>query len=428
MLNTQSTKRAGSQCGRVALGLALLAGVLSHAGSAGANGTTTNRLLWAQHVADPVIVALATGPAREIVVTTGWQPNSGKWYVNGAYTIRLRKFDNGGGLQWTRKIGRNTAFSFGIDSTGRIYYATNVSRYATFSRLAPNGDLQRTFSVLFEAPEYDSGTYPGGKLSGTFVTVNETDEMVWLAETSYDGYGRLAPDGTVLVNKLPVQDERDPAYGRIRKIAISPASGRLLAFDKVDFEDGGYDAVEDRELGEYRERCRPFAQFFDNPSGVGSSPSKSRILDFAVDATDSIVVAGPHWGARDEYNRFTRTDAVLAKCAPNGTVAWTRILDSRAYDAANAVDIDASGNIFACGATAGALAGRNRGRMDAWIAKFNAAGEILWKQQWGSAASDVCTHLDVDRNGDVVVGGTTEGGLTGPVTDKTAFIAKFRGA
>lgn len=85
---------------------------------------------------------------------------------------------------------------------------------------------------------------------------------------------------------------------------------------------------------------------------------------------------------------------------------------SRAYDEAWGVAVDASG-VYVVGFTLGALPGqRARGGRDAFIRKYDTAGNVVWTRQFGTARDDSAYQVSVDGSG-VYVTGNTAGRLAG---------------
>src|SRR5439155_6708452 len=63
------------------------------------------------------------------------------------------------------------------------------------------------------------------------------------------------------------------------------------------------------------------------------------------------------------------------------------------------------------GYTAGVLAGPTAGYEDAFLAKYDDIGNLLWDRQFGTSGSDVATAVTADRFGNVY----TAGGIGGPL-------------
>ena len=63
------------------------------------------------------------------------------------------------------------------------------------------------------------------------------------------------------------------------------------------------------------------------------------------------------------------------------SVAWSRQLTSSGYDIGASVAIDGIGNAYLGGSTYGSLFGPNAGSYDAFLAKYNSSGSLLWSNK-----------------------------------------------
>jgi hypothetical protein len=119
-------------------------------------------------------------------------------------------------------------------------------------------------------------------------------------------------------------------------------------------------------------------------------------------------------------------DAFLAKYDASGSLLWTRQLISSAYDHGRSVAIDASGNALVCGFTAGSLDGANQGSNDAFISKYDASGTLIWTRQLGTSSSDDSYSVAVDTDGCAFICGDTAGDMGGSNQGGyDAFVAKY---
>ncbi|NJL67805.1 MAG: hypothetical protein HC894_15600 [Microcoleus sp. SM1_3_4] len=75
-------------------------------------------------------------------------------------------------------------------------------------------------------------------------------------------------------------------------------------------------------------------------------------------------------------------------------------------------------------ALSGNLAGSNLGIYDAWISKYNSAGELIWQRQTGTTGYDAASSLAVDNDGNAYAIGWTDGN-GGNSSDRIAWISKF---
>jgi len=145
----------------------------------------------------------------------------------------------------------------------------------------------------------------------------------------------------------------------------------------------------------------------------------------AVDATGNIFISGNTQGSLDGSNAGG-LDAFLAKYDSFGNILWARQLGTSADDAANGIAVDGDGNVFIGGETYGNLGGPNAGGQDAFVAKYDTSGSLLWTRQLGSSASDYGRRVGVDGEGNVFISGITEGDLGGPHSGSLIiYISKY---
>lgn len=127
-----------------------------------------------------------------------------------------------------------------------------------------------------------------------------------------------------------------------------------------------------------------------------------------VDSTNTAYVSGSTSGSLSGTSQGSY-DAYVRKYDSLGNSAFTLQYGSPNAEGAAAVAVDASGNIFTCGATQGSLYGTNQGINDFYVAKFDSLGARLWAQQLGNGGSDECSSLALAPGGGVYVGGLLMG-------------------
>lgn len=190
-------------------------------------------------------------------------------------------------------------------------------------------------------------------------------------------------------------------------VAFDPAGYVLFVGESDGSIKGTNKGARDIVLGKY--------------SPTGSSVFKRQIGTFddeeghaiAAHSDGSFVVVGHTYGDFVVPN-VGRADAVVVKYSSTGGRLWARQLGSTNFDSANAVAIDALGNVFVAGRTDGALAGPPQGT-DIFVAKYSPTGTLLWTRQYGSTAGgEWAQSIAVDSVGDVVLVGTTGSSLGGP--------------
>jgi hypothetical protein len=139
----------------------------------------------------------------------------------------------------------------------------------------------------------------------------------------------------------------------------------------------------------------------------------------AIAGTAGVFVSGY---TNDEGNR----QAFVSRYETSGNLVWSRQLGTSGTDYGRSVAADIAGNVFICGETNGSLGGANQGSNDAFIAKYDSSGSLLWSRQLGTGASDYGQSVAVDATGNAFMTGYTLGALGGPLQGSwDAFIAKY---
>ena len=123
------------------------------------------------------------------------------------------------------------------------------------------------------------------------------------------------------------------------------------------------------------------------------------------------------------------SDAFLRKYDGSGALLWDRQIGTSADDTAFNVATDGLGNFYAAGDTTGAIDGMNAGSYDAWLAKYDADGNELWRRQRGSSSADFVRDVAADGLGNIFLSGYSNGNLNGPPAGiYDAFVMKYDAA
>ncbi len=158
----------------------------------------------------------------------------------------------------------------------------------------------------------------------------------------------------------------------------------------------------------------------------------------AVDAAGNVYVAGIAGGALPGQTfqggpsgPCDSTDVFLRKYDAAGNELWTREFGTPGNDQSGGVAVDGAGNVYVAGRVGGALPGQTfqGGNIDAFLRKYDAAGNELWTREFGTAA-DESGGPAVDGAGNVYVVGTTSGTLPGQTSasGEDAFVRKYDAA
>ena len=156
------------------------------------------------------------------------------------------------------------------------------------------------------------------------------------------------------------------------------------------------------------------------------TPATDASNSVAVDGLGNAYISGYTDGSLGGPNAGYE-DAFLAKYASSGALLWTRQIGTVSRDYSNAVAVDGLGNAYISGYTCGNLGGPNTGGWDAFLAKYDSSGSLLWTRQIGTTDLTESNSVAVDGAGYVYISGWTDGNLGGTNADKMpdAFLAKY---
>lgn len=142
--------------------------------------------------------------------------------------------------------------------------------------------------------------------------------------------------------------------------------------------------------------------------------SSEYVSDLAVDSEGNIFVTGTFSGTLtidgQSVTSVGNTDFYIAKMTPEGSLLWLRTGGSSAVEQANAIDVDASGNVFVVG-----LSGDNTsfmgnafpslGAKDGFLIKLDNDGNHVFTRTFGCFQDDNANDVAVDGDGNVFVTG-----------------------
>ncbi len=156
----------------------------------------------------------------------------------------------------------------------------------------------------------------------------------------------------------------------------------------------------------------------------------------ALDSSGNIYVAGYSSAAWTEtpvrayYG--SGTDAFVAKLNPDGSLAWYTFLGGSGTDNGYAIALDSNANIYVTGqsnATWGSPLQAYTSGYDAFVAKLNASGSLVWHSFLGGSGSDCGQAIALDSNANIYVTGQSNATWRSPLRAYTsgydAFVAKL---
>ena len=145
----------------------------------------------------------------------------------------------------------------------------------------------------------------------------------------------------------------------------------------------------------------------------------------ATDKDGNLYITGSTWGSFDGQNAGGR-DAWVAKYDTQGNLLWIEQLGTSEYDRSFEVATDHEGNLYITGETSGSFDNQNAGDNDAWVAKYDTQGNLLWTEQLGTSQSDISFGVATDKDGNLYITGSTWGSFDGQnAGDNDAWVAKY---
>lgn len=146
------------------------------------------------------------------------------------------------------------------------------------------------------------------------------------------------------------------------------------------------------------------------------TPAHEFAQGLSVDGLGNVVVSGYErtgagFGEPDQRNGF------VAKFDSSGANLWSRKIVTDSNDFAWDVGADPAGNVYVAGETTGVLGEAHLGGSDAFLIKYDAAGNLQWTEQFGTEESELAWGVSADGLGNVFVVGDTYG----------AFAAEYLG-
>jgi hypothetical protein len=251
------------------------------------------------------------------------------------------------------------------------------------------------------------GVYLGGQTSGNLGGPNAGHVDAWVAR--YDGAG----------NRVWARQLGTAAYDTVGLAATDGLGGVFVggaSFGSFAAPNAG---MADAWLGRY-----------------DSAGNLVWIRQFGTGALDAASAAAPdgaggvYIGGLGNFGMPTAPSygAWVARYDAGGNRLWMRTLVARNSEV-SACASDGSGGVFASGWTEGNLAGTNAGVTDVWVARYDGAGNELWVRQFGTNTYDRLRIASPDGSGGVYVGGETSGSLGGPnAGERDAWLARYDGA
>lgn len=167
------------------------------------------------------------------------------------------------------------------------------------------------------------------------------------------------------------------------------------------------------------------AQTIEWVSQLRSTSFSDFSMGISADGLGSVYITGYTLGDLDGVNAG-ESDAIVSKYSSDGSRQWSRQLGTSASDISVSVAADGLGNVYISGRTFGSLGGAHAGGWDAFLSKYDAAGDFHWTRQLGTSELDISEAVSTDGLGNVFIAGYTFGNLDGANAGNTdAFVSNY---
>ncbi len=335
---------------------------------------------------------------------------------NGAFDIWLVKLSERGAIQWTKTYG-GSSFDF----------ANHLSNDAFGGYVVVGGT--NTLDPSLDPEEYGSTNafvlkleYNGNlKWQKTFGG-NNVDEARSVTVTD-DGSFMLACQSASVNGDIPEGQAKGGDDFWIVKmadynVAYTPETRAVtfktekVANDITQTSDDGYIAVgyvddrgnKDILINKYD--VNGALSWTRRISGEGTD-----VANAVVQTSDGFLIAGE---SDSQDSLFAENqgdyDCVLLKLDKEGKLKWLKMLGGNATDKATYINKTKDGNYIM---TAGARSNNgdiehNKGMLDYWVVKLNAAGRIIWQYTYGGTDIDIPYKVIETVNGNYLVVGYTQ--------------------
>jgi hypothetical protein len=156
--------------------------------------------------------------------------------------------------------------------------------------------------------------------------------------------------------------------------------------------------------------------------------------DIVPDGNGNVYMTGfsdAAWGSPvNPYSGFG--DGFVAKLDSVGNLVWNTFLGGTSIDESHGISLDDSGNIYVAGyseATWGSPVNGFSGGWDAFVAKLDNNGILVWHTFLGGAFDDYAVKIALDDSGNIYVTGSSDSTWGSPVNGFSggwdAFVAKL---
>jgi hypothetical protein len=150
-----------------------------------------------------------------------------------------------------------------------------------------------------------------------------------------------------------------------------------------------------------------------------------------VDGSGNVYVIGAATGNFDNQINQGSQDVYLTKYDSAGNVVWSNLLGSAGSANGYGLALDPAGGVVVTGASTADLTTTSvaDGNNDSFVARYDADGDQTWIKQIQTLATNQANAVSVDASGNIYIGGQVSGGVVGKgqtsLGKGDAYLAKF---
>ncbi len=134
------------------------------------------------------------------------------------------------------------------------------------------------------------------------------------------------------------------------------------------------------------------------------------LFSLTTGADGAIYMAGHTYGNLDAQTNSGESDAFITRYNPDGTKVWTKLSGGGGSDFASSLTAGADGAIYMAGDTSGNLEGQtNGGESNAYIARYNPDGTKAWTKLLNGTGRDYPYSLTTGADGAIYMAGDSGG-------------------
>ncbi len=147
------------------------------------------------------------------------------------------------------------------------------------------------------------------------------------------------------------------------------------------------------------------------PNGITTELSAENARAITIDGTGNLYITGDRYAPFDSKGGI---EMLVAKFDARGNSVWVEIPVNAGNDLANDLLLDDQGNLYVAGQSDGTFDGQSSaGADDIILMKYGSDGTQQWIRQSGSAGFDVPLAMTRTADGQILLGGQTDGALDG---------------